>query len=72
MFKSKKLIKEFLVYIRFRIWGTAFADPYPESTGPFFKFSRSNSESFDPKLTSFLIQIRARMYMYSIHPSTGR
>ena len=29
-------------------------------------------ESFDPKLSSFLIQIRARMYMYSIHPSTGR
>ena len=33
------------------------------------------SDSFDPKLTSFLIQIRARMYMYnmySIHSSTGR
>ena len=29
-------------------------------------------ESFDPKLTSFLIQNRARMYMYSIHPSTSR
>ena len=25
---------------------------------------------FNPKLTSFLIQIRARMYMYSIRPST--
>ena len=29
-------------------------------------------ESFDPKLTSFLIQIRARLYVYSIHPSTDR
>ena len=29
-------------------------------------------ESFDPKLTSFLIQIRARLYVYSIHPSTYR
>jgi len=29
-------------------------------------------ESFDPKLNSFLIQIRDRMYMYSIHPSTSR
>ncbi len=25
---------------------------------------------FDPELTSFLSQVRARMYMYSIYPST--
>ena len=27
---------------------------------------------FNPKLNSFLIQIRARMYVYSIRPSTDR